>query len=183
MKLSELRQIIKEELEETLDISEMRPARGFKLNPNWENMIDVNSYLGKKIKDAVTKKSNTEDTIYTIEDFFGQAKGGTSGYMSVLTGISKIKKPDGTSEIIDKFNGDDTKRILANTDVKFRKGQQWSKQEKPESSGVMGRPKTIDDTKKMLGLGVTMKYAKGSMDFSPEEVEFIKTLYKSIKGK
>jgi hypothetical protein len=174
MKLSELRQIIKEELEGVLgtDPTEIpgalamaRPAEGYKLTDNWESILTAAAEAAKdkSIKDKYMRymgllKSVASEPYFKFPQLFG------GGYTPVKAELLSMG-------------------VVEPAGVRLGKSGLFSPAEKPASSGVMGRPKTIDDAKKMLGLGVTMKYAKGSMDFSPEEVEFIKTLYKSIKGK
>jgi hypothetical protein len=174
MKLSELRQIIKEELEGVLgtDPTEIpgalamaRPAEGYKLTDNWESILTA---AAEAAKDKSTKdkyirymgllKSVASEPYFRFPQLFG------GGYTPVKAELLSMG-------------------VVEPAGVRLGKTGIFTPAEKPATSGVMGRPKTIDDAKKMLGLGVTMKYAKGSMDFSPEEVEFIKTLYKSIKGK
>jgi hypothetical protein len=174
MKLAELRQIIKEELEEIIGteptnisgVPEMaRPAEGYKLTDNWESILTAaaESAKDKSTKDKYIRymgllKSVASEPYFKFPQLFG------GGYTPVKAELLSMG-------------------VVEPAGIRLSKTGIFTPAEKSATSGVMGRPKTIDDTKKMLGLGVTMKYSKGSMDFSPEEVEFIKTLYKSIKGK
>ena len=52
---------------------------------------------------------------------------------------------------------------------------------KPASSGILGRPKVSDDSKKMLGAKIAAKFARGAADYTEEEIAYIKDLYNSIK--
>lgn len=50
---------------------------------------------------------------------------------------------------------------------------------KPASSGILGRPKVSDDSKKMLGAKIAAKFARGAYDYTEEEIAYIKDLYNS----
>jgi hypothetical protein len=172
MKLSELRQIIKEELEGVLgtDPTEIpgalamaRPAEGYKLVDNWESILQAAAEAAKdkgtkdKYMRYLTKlQSVAEEPYFKFPTLFG------GGYTPIKAELMSMG-------------------VVEPAGVRLGKSGLFAPAEKAASSGIKGRPKTIDDTKKMLGLGITMKYAKGSMDFTPEEKEFIEMLYNSIQ--
>jgi hypothetical protein len=57
----------------------------------------------------------------------------------------------------------------------------FTKSEKPIPTGIRGRKKEVDADIKMMGAGIINKFSRGNANYTPEEVAYIKDLFKSLK--
>jgi hypothetical protein len=159
MKITDLKALIKE-----MAVDEMaRIATGYKLADNWEEALS-------KLPDNIKKSSR-------IERIINYLKGKDVAYMRDAA-VDIYNNPD-TASVNQQF------RTLMQAGVINQTGLASTPayMNKPESTGILGRPKISDDSKKMIGAKVAAKYARGAADFTDEEVAYIKDLYKSISKK
>jgi hypothetical protein len=157
MKITDLKALIKE-----MAVDEMaRIATGYKLTDNWEEAL-------ASLPDNVQKSSR-------IERIIRYMKGKDVVYMKDVA-VDLYDNPD-TASVNQQF------RTLLQAGVVEQTGLASTPayMNKPASSGILGRPKISDDSKKMLGAKIAAKFAKGSADYTEEEIAYIKDLYNSIK--
>ena len=159
MKLTELRQIIKEELKEATMNEMARIGSYFKLVDDWKEKIA-----------AIPNMLST-----TKQNLIGR-----------IENVMKNKQAQGAEDPTvmsraDYGNQQEFQKLVTQYGI-LNFYSKPAPKEKPVSSGIKGRPKVIDASKKMIGANIINKYSKGSIDFSPEEIEFIETLYKAVKA-
>ena len=156
MKIKDLRQMIKESINEMARI-----ATGLKLTDNWEEAwgkapanirngvrhIRLINYL-KKHGTGVLKDIALDAGSYDTASISPLAR--------ELEALGVIEKTGLVSEPKSKVP------ILA--------------------PGEKGRPKQYDDQTRFLGIAVAGKFAKKDFNYEPKEIQYIKDLYNSIKG-
>ncbi len=159
MKTENLRKLIRESINNV--VTEMANiAKIIKLTPDWESKLNM-ADESIKLSRPVTK----------MIEFLKQNPEGSTLKASAEA-IYGVVDTALTSGII---------RLLKSVGVVQEDGLERPKKEKPESSGISGRPKIMDDDKKTLGISVIRKYSKGDTSFTPEEIEFIDALYQSAR--
>lgn len=180
MKLSELRQIIKEELEEIIGTEPMdvpgapqmaRPAAGWKVTSNWEAILNDKitklkqaKASGEKVdKSEITKYENVKDKLTSVA---------SKPYFN-FGAISYSQEPL-RSEL-------EQMGVIEKADVKLTKqGEPFSYKEKPVSSGVRGRIPVDINVKLDVVLAALNKFKAGE-DLTDNEKKIIsRALNKNI---
>lgn len=169
MKLSQLRKLIKEEIQTVLENdfegapAMARPAEGYKLVDDWKEILQskIEGTEDKAAKNKFNRYISILDKVADEPHFkFPQLFGG--GYTPIKNELLMLK-------------------VVEPAGIKLDKHGIYTPPEKSDVPGVKGRPKTIDDEKKALGMSIVSKYAKGSSDFTDEEKAMITSLAKLLK--
>jgi len=169
MKLSQLRKLIKEEINSVFEDdfqgapAMARPAEGYKLVDGWKEILQskIEGTEDKAAKNKFNRYITILDKVADDPHFkFPQLFGG--GYTPIKNELLMLK-------------------VVEPAGIKLDKHGIYTPPEKSDIPGIKGRPKTIDDEKKSVGMSLVSKYAKNDTNFTDEEKEMILSLAKLLK--
>jgi hypothetical protein len=195
-----LKKLVKETIDEMAGETAGAPSFGFYLTPDYKNQLDSiksnpelapliylkNGRLSSRVENvigALEMLNAIGGDITTNEE--GDIEGGIASLQQIATkAFGAGVEQQAVYMVIKNLLA---AGIVGKSDKKYYRNpitdklKSFEKSEKAPSTGLRGRPITTDKDLKMLGAQITLKFAKGNSDYTPEEVAYIKNLYKSLK--
>jgi hypothetical protein len=200
--LNILRKLIKETIDEMAGETAGAPVSGFYLTPNYKEKLAA-AQQDPQLAPLIYTKGGQGRLSTTVENIIGalealSAIGGdisTDEEGNIDSGIASLQ------QIATKAFGAGTEqqavfqpvKRLVNAGVVEQSTQKYArspfsgklksftKSEKPIPTGIRGRKKEVDADIKMMGAGIINKFSRGNANYTPEEVAYIKDLFKSLK--
>jgi hypothetical protein len=200
--LNILRKLIKETIDEMAGETAGRPVNGVYLTPDYKEKIEA-ARQDPQLAPLIYTKGGQGKLSSTIENVVGalEALNAIGGDISVNeegdieSGIASLQ------QIATKASGPKAEQQTVVQSIKnlgiigavkldsnkyFRnpfsgKLKSFTKPEKLASTGKQGRKKEVDDAIRAMGDGIVKKFSRGNTDYTPEEIAYIKDLFKSLK--
>jgi len=200
--LNILRKLIKETIDEMAGETAGAPVSGFYLTPDYKEKLAA-AQQDPQLAPLIYTKGGQGRLSTTVENIIGalealSAIGGdisTDEEGNIDSGIASLQ------QIATKAFGAGTEqqavfqpvKRLVNAGVVEQSTQKYArspfsgklksftKPEKLASTGKQGRKKEVDDAIRAMGDGIVKKFSRGNTDYTPEEIAYIKDLFKSLK--
>lgn len=195
-----LRQLVKETIDEMAGETAGAPSFGFYLVPDYKDQLAAvqsnpelspliylkNGRLSTRVENIIgalemlnaiggdistNEEGDIESGIASLQQIATKAFGAGAEQQAAYMVIKNLL----TTGIVGKSSQKYYRNPITD------KLKSFEKPEKAPSTGLRGRPITTDKDLKMMGAGIALKFAKGNTDYTPEEVNYIKNLYKSLK--
>jgi predicted ArsR family transcriptional regulator len=158
--ISLLRSLIRETIDE-MELDEMaRISTGYKLTDNWQSLFS-------KLPDSIQRSTRYERIINYLKDNPEAAKLQMAmdlGYREQQA-INQLVNTLEAAGVVEKTGL--TKEPMAKSPS--------------VGSGIKGRPAVFNRDILDQGASVIKKFAKGDTNYTPEEIDFIKSLYSSFQ--
>ena len=200
--LNILRKLIKETIDEMAGETAGAPVSGFYLTPDYkeqlaaaqqdpqlapllytkggqgrlsttvENIIGALEALEAIGEDITTdEEGNIESGIASLQQIATKAFGAGTEQQAVFQPVKRLVNAGVVKQSTQKYARSPFSGKL----------KSFTKSEKPVATGIRGRKKEVDADVKTMGAGIISKFSRGNNDYTPEEVAYIKNLFKSLK--